>query len=257
MKLRVKNTPNLSVPQPGTPKASGYDMIAVGTPTIVGEVFPTPNPREKRWKRIDYIEYHTGLFVAPEATPNVVPLEEFHTLIFPRSSLSKYNLSLANSIGLIDNDYRGEILLRFKYLWQPEDFVVETNGVLSGKINEARIYKPGDKIGQLVAEVHNPIEWVVVNLLDETVRGEGGFGSTDTKPEQFTTPIISDAELIRIRSTGPKIKEEVEPPTRKYSEDTPYHKTAKSGILEQWKAKSESDGKPVVGYEKLMKEKNQ
>lgn len=252
MKLKVKNTPELSVPKPGTPKASGYDMIAVGTPTFAGEPF---DPKKKTWKRIDYIEYRTGLFVSPCAKENVVPLEEYHTLIFPRSSLSKYNLSLANSIGLIDNDYRGEIILRFKYLWQPEDFAVETNGSFSGKVNEAKIYKPGDKIGQLVAEVHNPIDWIIVNILDETVRGDGGFGSTDTKQEKFTTPIISDAELIRIRSTGPKIKEEVEPPQRKYSEDTPYHKTAKSGILEQWKAKTESGDKPVVGYESLMKEK--
>ena len=106
---------------------------------------------------------------------------DYDILAFPRSSVSKYNLLLANSIGLIDADYRGEVLLRFKYIWQPEDYRIRTDNLLDGNINTDKIYKKGDKICQLkVTRVEN-IEFILVNELDSTTRGEGGFGSTDVK----------------------------------------------------------------------------
>ena len=98
----------------------------------------------------------------------------------PRSSVSKYNLVLANSIGLIDADYRGEVLIRFKYIWQPEDYKLNTYNKLEGTPNLERIYKKGDKICQLKVTKVEHAEFVLVDQLDSTQRGEGGFGSTGT-----------------------------------------------------------------------------
>lgn len=268
MNIHVKNTPELVVPQPGSPKSAGYDVVALAEPKIVGD-----GAGKHWWKRIDYLEYRTGLFIAPQSrmlqpvdlkmkpVGQATELDSYHTLVFPRSSVSKYNLLLANSIGLIDNDYRGEIILRFKYIWQPEDFGFDTTAFtvksvnhLIGQINVNRIYNKGDKIGQLVAEVTNPIEWMVVADLTETVRGAGGFGSTDNKPaEKFPTPIISESELIRIRSAQPTISEPTDPQQRKYDPEKPFSQTGKSSILEKWKANVQTQD--VVGYEKLVKER--
>jgi dUTP pyrophosphatase len=88
---------------------------------------------------------------------------------------------LANCIGLIDADYRGEVLLRFKYQWQPEDYRIRTDNLIEGIVNSNKLYKKGDKVCQLkVTKVEN-VEFVLVNELDSTNRGEGGFGSTDDK----------------------------------------------------------------------------
>lgn len=260
MNIHVKNTTELVVPQPGSPKSSGYDVVALAAPKIVGE-----GAGRQWWKRIDYIEYRTGLFIAPQSrmlqpvdlklkpVGQATELESYHTLIFPRSSVSKYNLLLANSIGLVDNDYRGEIILRFKYIWQPEDLSLVENNIV-GAINLTKIYNKGDKIGQLVAEVTNPIDWVVVADLTETIRGAGGFGSTDTKPtEKFPTPIIDESELIRIRSAQPPIVEPTEPPKRKYDIDKPFSQTGQSSLVEKWKKNIQTQD--VVGYEKLVKER--
>jgi dUTP pyrophosphatase len=180
MKIYVKKVDGVSLPQKGTEVAAGYDIVATSEPKIVGE----PSVLPMTYKRIDYIEYETNLFIAPSAFT-------FHTLIHPRSSVSKYNLVLANSIGLIDNDYRGMVICRFKYQWQPEDFVMEfakgnftdeyarPTGVMSGKVNMEKIYKKGDKIAQLVVEQTVGVEWELVDDLAQTQRGAGGFGSTD------------------------------------------------------------------------------
>lgn len=101
-----------------------------------------------------YIEYNTGLAIE-------IP-ETFVGLIFPRSSISKTDLILANSVGVIDSGYRGEIKFRFKV--SKEDYV--------------DIYKKGDKIGQLIIIPLPLIELEEVNELSSTERGEGGFGSS-------------------------------------------------------------------------------
>jgi len=201
MKTYIKKTESLIVPQAATLQAAGYDVVVLDDPKIVGI------QDGEYWKSIDYIEYHTGLFIAPQTDAYNT---NYHTLIFPRSSVRKYNLVLANSIGLVDNDYRGEIILCFKYIWQPEDFVILidpntkiTNGgsvdIISdkkakfkvdivGKVNSEKIYKKGDKIGQLVSDVTNTIDWVVVADLTSTARGEGGFGHTDQKKQEHRPP---------------------------------------------------------------------
>lgn len=170
MKIYVKKIESLTLPKRASDLAAGYDVVATSDPKIVGEQDGSV------WKRVDYIEYETNLYIAPEAMT-------FHTLIHPRSSVSKYNLVLANSIGLVDNDYRGMVICRFKYIWQPEDFTSNTHGIMfnGGKVNESKIYKKGDTIAQLVFEPTVQAEWVLVDDLNQTKRGEGGFGSTDKK----------------------------------------------------------------------------
>lgn len=184
MRINVKKNDNLVVPTAATPQSSGYDVVAIAEPEIVGK------KDGDMWASIDYIQYRTSLVIAPQ--PDAYGMT-YHTLIFPRSSVSKYNLILANCIGLIDNDYRGEILLRFKYIWQPEDFRIVPVGTTNqlkivGVINPEKVYKKGDKIGQLVAEVANHIDWFVAADLTETVRGSGGFGSSTTPSKRVEAP---------------------------------------------------------------------
>jgi dUTP pyrophosphatase len=143
---------------------AGYDVIAASDPVIVGKT-----QLAIYYSSIDYIEYDTELVIAPES--------QFHTYAFPRSSISKTNLVMANSIGLIDNGYRGTIKFRFKYLPQPEDYIIGHGGLLIS-INESKIYKKGDKIGQLVfSETLNP-NLNLVDSFEDTTRNNGGFGST-------------------------------------------------------------------------------
>jgi dUTPase len=122
---------------------------------------------------------------------------DYDILAFPRSSVSKYNLVLANCIGLIDADYRGEVLLRFKYIWQPEDYRIRTDNLLEGNVNSTKLYNKGDKVCQLkVTKVEN-VEFVLVDELDSTTRGDGGFGSTDTKQK-----VKNIAELYEINNNS-------------------------------------------------------
>lgn len=205
MKIYVKKIDGITLPQKGTDLSAGYDIVATSDPKIVGKQI------DDVWQLIDYIEYETNLFIAPSAVT-------FHTLIHPRSSVSKYNLVLANSIGLVDNDYRGMVICRFKYIWQPEDFKVLTinsgnkgSGNIYGKPNLEKIYKKGDKIAQLVLEPTIQAEWVLVDDLNQTQRGEGGFGSTDKTLTSTVNLALPLAELYT-KSGGVNIK-------KKYSEE--------------------------------------
>ena len=188
--LNIEGKGTLPIHGDGKPEslAAGYDVVAVDDPTIVGvvgrEITLEDGTKIPLYKSIQYLEYHTALKIQPLWNQ----YNEYHHIdMHPRSSVRKYNLVLANSIGLIDNDYRGEILVSFKYFFQPEDFVIEftTNadgvfqpqGLMAG-INWANVYRKGDKIAQLVAEKTNPANYVFVSELTATSRGEGGHGST-------------------------------------------------------------------------------
>lgn len=200
--IHIKNIEGKTVlPVPGTKLASGYDIVATDDPTIVGEHVEVDG--KIFYRRINYIEYRTALYIAPQASHKFQhqTREVYHTLIHPRSSVRKYNLLLANSIGLLDNDYRGEVLVSFKYIWQPENFMFMEKNYILGEVDYERIYKKGDKIGQLVAEASNPIEFVFVSDLDATERGAGGHGSTD-KPPTDKPPIIADPILNLYQKAG-------------------------------------------------------
>jgi dUTP pyrophosphatase len=85
-------------------------------------------------------------------------------LIFPRSSISNYDLSLGNAVGVIDNKFRGEITFKFK----------QTN-TLKDEVSQ---YKVGDRIGQLIIMPYPKVNIKVIDELSTTERGVGGYGST-------------------------------------------------------------------------------
>ena len=100
----------------------------------------------------------TGVHIAPE-TKNVV------AIVAARSGLAiKHGISLANGVGIIDSDYRGEIKVGLVNLGK-EEFEIN----------------PGDRIAQLLIMPVETPELCVVDSISETVRGAGGFGSTGRK----------------------------------------------------------------------------
>lgn len=90
-------------------------------------------------------------------------------LLFPRSSNTKKDLILGNSVGVLDSGYRGEVILKFRPV-MPLERDIEFG---------PREYEIGDRIGQIVIIPAPQIEFNVVDELSTTDRGVGGFGSTD------------------------------------------------------------------------------
>lgn len=86
----------------------------------------------------------------------------FEAQVRPRSGLAaKYGITVLNTPGTIDADYRGEIKV-----------------ILVNLSDEAFTINPGERIAQMVIARHEHVEWEEVEALDETSRGKGGFGST-------------------------------------------------------------------------------
>ena len=104
----------------------------------------------------NYIEYGTGLAIE-------IP-EGFGGFIFPRSSISNYDLSFCNSVGVVDSNYRGELKIRF-------------NAIYNYQLNK-KLYDIGDRIGQLVVLPVPKIEFELTGELNDSVRGSSGFGSS-------------------------------------------------------------------------------
>ena len=88
--------------------------------------------------------------------------EGFVGLVFPRSSIRNTELTLSNSVGVIDSGYRGELQATFNKL----------NGL------DSISYNVGDRVCQILIIPYPQIEFVEVEDLSNTERGEGGFGST-------------------------------------------------------------------------------
>ncbi len=170
MKVYIKKVEGLTLPKKGSDLAAGYDIVATSDPKISGKLHDLDSDL---WESVDYIEYETNIYIAPSVVT-------YHTLLHPRSSISKYNLMLKNGIGLADADFRGGLILRFAYLWQPEDLELVFGGPPLGEVNKNKIYQKGDKIAQLVFEPTTQVEFEVVDELTETNRGSGGFGSSGT-----------------------------------------------------------------------------
>lgn len=138
MKVRFKKLSERAV-TPKYAKVGDAGMDLVATSLIKGEV---------------YYEYGTDISVE-------IP-EGYVGLLFPRSSISKTKQILANHVGVVDSNYRGEIKFRFKKLtW-----------------DSGEIYNVGDRVGQLIIMPYPTIELEEVNELSETNRGVGAFGST-------------------------------------------------------------------------------
>lgn len=140
IKIKYRYEGNFEKPKKQTSGAAGIDLVNNDAHSCTVEVG-------------DSAIISTGVFIE-------IP-EGYVGLLFARSSLGfKYSCTLANSVGVIDSDYRGEIKAKI---------------VNHGK--EAHTFTPGERFAQLVIVPVPQIE-LVESELSETERGEGGFGST-------------------------------------------------------------------------------
>ena len=131
-----------NIPTYGTPLSAGADLYAV----LDSKIEIKPN---------ETVVIPTGLAMA-------IP-ENYVGLIYARSSLgTKKGLAPANKVGVIDADYRGEVKV-----------------VLFNQSKEVQTISPNERIAQIIITPFIQVNFEEVNILDETERGEGGFGSTN------------------------------------------------------------------------------
>jgi len=130
---------NATLPTRGSKEAAGWDLYAAEDATI--------NPGET-------VKISTGIAIAlPENTFGA---------IFARSGLAtKQGLAPANKVGVVDSDYRGPVIV-----------------ALYNHSKEERTVNAGDRIAQLVVLPYVPVDLTEVEKLDDTERGDGGFGHT-------------------------------------------------------------------------------
>jgi len=95
--------------------------------------------------------------------------------LYPRSSISKTPLILANSVGIIDKSYRGPIKAAFRNIYLTQNFFC---GESDEKEDYGYTVEEGDRLVQICGPTLLPIKVKLVDSLDTTERGEGGFGST-------------------------------------------------------------------------------
>ena len=151
MRVKFKKLhPNAILPKYSKPGDAGMDLTAT-TFTLN--------------KQFSYAEYGTGLAV--EIPPGHVGL------VFPRSSIAKTNQTLANSVGVIDENFRGEIRLMF---FPNAEGIAEI--LVNPEVKIMLTYQVGDRIAQLIIMPfpHITPEWA--DELSETVRGADAFGSS-------------------------------------------------------------------------------
>lgn len=98
--------------------------------------------------------------------------------LYPRSSIYKTPLILANSVGIIDSGYRGEIMAALKYLPTTEHFLEMNETSKLDLIKNKYILKAGTRIVQVCSGDLTPVNIKLTSELTETSRGSGGFGST-------------------------------------------------------------------------------
>jgi len=141
MNINIINKSGHPLPQYETAQAAGMDLRA----SIEAEIVLKPLQRQL---------ISTGLFIA-------LPVG-FEAQIRPRSGLAyKHGISIVNAPGTIDADYRGEIKVLLVNLSDTDFKIVN-----------------GDRIAQMVVAKHETVQWQAVESLEETVRGEGGYGHT-------------------------------------------------------------------------------
>lgn len=96
-------------------------------------------------------------------------------LVFPRSSNAKKDLLLSNSVGVIDSGFRGEISFKFKPHWSSAS-MWEPSVYLNRK--KDKDYRICERIGQIIIVPYPEIEFVEVDELSDSERGDGGYGSS-------------------------------------------------------------------------------
>ena len=144
IKIKVVNRGHQQLPAYATPQSAGMDLRANLSEPV------TLHPMERRL-------IPTGLHIA-------LP-EGYEAQVRPRSGLAlKHGLTVLNTPGTIDADYRGEIGV-----------------VLINLSQEVFVINDGERIAQMVIARHEQGDFIVVEALDETERGEGGYGHTGVK----------------------------------------------------------------------------
>lgn len=98
--------------------------------------------------------------------------KDYVGLVFPRSSNAKKDLLLSNSVGVIDSGYRGEVLFKFK----PSNVIEKPD--LAYIPESIAKYEIGERIGQIIIMPYPEIEFVEVDELSDSERGDGGYGSS-------------------------------------------------------------------------------
>ena len=141
MKVRVINNSKHSLPEYQTIHSAGLDLLAnIDSPVLL--------------KPLERVLIPTGLFIE-------LP-EGYEAQIRPRSGLAaKHGITVLNSPGTIDADYRGEI-----------------RAILVNLSNTEFLINDGERICQMVVAKHERIIWEQSNELNDTIRGAGGFGHT-------------------------------------------------------------------------------
>lgn len=148
LKIKIKRlTPTAQLPTKAHATDAGYDLYA-------DSMFAD---------NMGNVIYGTG--VAVEIPRGYVGL------VFPRSSIANLPITLTNSVGVIDSGYRGEIRAKFKPLRRLSDDFVQA-------FHNFETYKIGDRIAQLIVIPYPEIEFVEVDALADSDRGEGGYGSS-------------------------------------------------------------------------------
>jgi len=144
MKVKVVNHSPFDLPSYATPFSAGMDLRAnLDQPVTLGPLERAMIP--------------TGLHIELPAG--------YEAQVRPRSGLAaKHGISIVNAPGTIDADYRGEIKV-----------------ILVNLSNDPFTIEAGERIAQLVVARHEAVEWEPVEVLEESQRGSGGFGSTGKK----------------------------------------------------------------------------
>lgn len=162
MKVKIKRlTENSVIPTYAKSGDAGMDLTATS----------------KSYDENGNVVYGTGLaFEIPKG---------YVGLLFPRSSNSKTDLRLTNSVGVLDSGYRGEVMFKYRKDISIVDFLTNLKAWFKikkfRKINNLRVgidYQIGDRIGQIIIIPYPQIEFEEVEELSKTERGDGGYGST-------------------------------------------------------------------------------
>ena len=144
MIVQIINKSNNKLPEYATSQSAGMDLRAnIEEPIILA-------PLERKL-------IHTGLHIA-------LPVG-YEAQVRPRSGLAlKHGITVLNTPGTIDADYRGDIGV-----------------ILINLSNEPFEIKPGERIAQLVIDSHEKVEWELVDTIERTDRNDGGFGHSGKK----------------------------------------------------------------------------
>lgn len=144
MKIKIINKSKHALPSYATVASAGFDVRAnIDSPMVM--------------KPLERVLVPSGLFME-------IP-EGYEAQVRPRSGLAfKHGITVLNSPGTIDADYRGELKI-----------------LLINLSNEAFTINDGERIAQVIIAKHEQAEWIEVEQLMDTARGEGGFGHTGKK----------------------------------------------------------------------------